>query len=182
MDIFTKKRIWIWVVVLLIVLNLLTLSTLWINFSKRPISSPPPKGERERPTDVAFFLEGELGLSEEQARQFEKLRDLHFLQSKKILDEIQSLKEIMTQEMFADTPDLEKVASVTTQIGKKQSALDNLLFSHFRELYSVCKPHQQEKLKNLFHEILRMTGPPDTPQPPGKKPPPKKTKRPSSRI
>lgn len=172
MDFFTKKRLVTWSIVILVLLNLMTLGTIWLQRFRHPLPEPPPSHE-SRPERVQHFLKKELGLTDKQSEQFKEFRDQHFAQSFAIRKDIHRLKKEITDELFTSTPDTEKVEKLANEIGAKESELEKLLFHHFQDLMSVCQPEQKEKFKALVHDLLRMIKPPEQHEPSGDRPPPK---------
>jgi len=162
MDIFTKNRATNWMIVLLVILNVSSLTTIWFLQLRQ---SPLPQDNR--PDNVRHFLEQELRLTEEQAQQFEELRKQHFVETKAIHEEASQLKKTIMDELFASPPDTAKVESLAEQIGSKQTELEQLRFYHFLNLKSLCEPEQVEKFQALIHEIFQPPGPPEADRPPG---------------
>ncbi|MCP4402167.1 MAG: periplasmic heavy metal sensor, partial [bacterium] len=76
---FTKQRLNASIIALLIVLNVTSLGTIWFLQSRQS-----PGTEVQGPGPVRNFLERELDLTQEQAQQFEILRQEHFQKSKAI--------------------------------------------------------------------------------------------------
>ncbi len=73
MNVFTKQRLSASIIALLIVLNVTSLGTIWFLQSRQS-----PGTEVQGPGPVRNFLERELNLTQEQAQQFEILRQEHF--------------------------------------------------------------------------------------------------------
>jgi Spy/CpxP family protein refolding chaperone len=162
MTIFTQQRITAWIIGLLLILNILSVGTLWFfQFRRQP---PPPE---IGPGPVQHFLEAELQLTQEQAQQFARLRQEHSQAAKALNDAGHQLKGTLLNEVFTDAPDVEKVTRLAEEIGQKQTELELLLFQHFLALKSLCSPEQADRLQSLIHEIVP---PPGSPPPPGQSP------------
>lgn len=161
MNVFTKQRLSVSIIALLVVLNVTSLGTIWFLQSRQ---SPPanPKG----PGPVKNFLEQELALTQEQAQQFETLRQQHFQESQAINETLHPVKEAIMQEVFAASPDSAKVKTLATELGAKQAELEELRFQHFLALKAVCQPEQLEKFQALFHEFFPPPNPPGEGRPP----------------
>jgi Spy/CpxP family protein refolding chaperone len=158
MTIFTKQHMTGWIIGLLIILNILSVGTIWfLQFRRQPL--PPKIG----PEPVQHFLEAELQLTQEQAQQFERLRQEHSQAAKALNDAGHQLKGTLLNEVFTDSPDLEKVKHLAEEIGKKQTELDLLLFQHLLALKSLCSPEQADRLQTLIHEVVPPPGKPPQP-------------------
>ncbi len=180
MNYFSTQRLTIWSIIILVLLNIFTMATFWF-FQFRQPQTTPQGGQSEQagqsrqsrqlrqpgqPGNVRNFLQEELDLTDEQARQFEELRQQHFEQSKVIADANQQLKRALMEEVFAAVPDTAKMQELAGEIGAKQTEIETLRFNHFLELKALCQPEQLEKFQALFYEILPPTNPPQ----PGRQP------------
>ncbi len=151
MDIFKKNRLTMWVIVLLVVLNLLTLSAIWMkNFSGFD------KGKR---SGGEAFLISELQLSDVQVEQFRKLRDIHFEETREIHREMNDLRQAITDELFRENPDSAKVAQWAQEVGKMHAAIENARFAHFQALKEICEPAQRDKFRSVMRELQRNNRP-----------------------
>ena len=72
MDIFSQKKFMIWAIVLLVLLNILSMATLWYQRSER-LPQQVRQGE-QRQESVTQFLNRELQLADDQKKEFERLR------------------------------------------------------------------------------------------------------------
>ena len=167
MDFFTKNKFSFWIIVLLVMLNILTLTVLWVQ-KFRPL--PPPGSdhpmEMNRPGNVQHFLKRELHLSDQQAHKMEKFRQQHFLKSRKVRRNIHRLKKQIMDELFQSSVDSLKINKLAFEIGNRQAELETLLFYHFMDLKSICEPGQEPKLKRLFIDIVEKMKLPQNKRPP----------------
>ena len=150
MNYFSTQRVTTLTIMILILLNLSTLAMLWSFRFKQPVTPLPVEGTGH----VEHFLQQELGLTDRQAQQFDKLRKQHFEQSKIIVDASQQLKRALIEHVFAASPDTEKMQAIAEEIGAKQIELETLRYTHFLELKALCEPGQLERFQALFHEIF----------------------------
>ena len=152
MEILTNKR-FLWIIILiLLILNIASLSTIWL----RPWES----GIREtrefrRPLAKDHFLNKRLNFTSEQQAQFDKLLTKHrdTLDSKVI--EISSLrKELMGMMQNQEfTSESEKIVQT---IGQKQSELELINYNHFKEIMAICNDEQKEV---FLETMMRAVGP-----------------------
>ena len=174
MDYFTNKRFVIWSIIILVILNLLTISAFWFTkifriFPIQRIAIHEINDANHKQGDK--FLEKELNLSEEQNKKFEESRDKHHKLTKALHEEIYVLKEQLINELFSTKIDSSKIKKLSEEIGMKQTELEMQNNVHVLELKSICKPEQQEKLSLLFNEMLNRSRldvhkPPPPPSPP----------------
>ncbi len=146
MDLLNQNKFLKWLVIILALLNLGTLSVMWIGKPAATLPPPPPShGARD---NMVGFLRNELKLNDEQVEEFSKLRDKHFLSAKKISREMHELKKSLMDNVFKNEP-INK-DSIATLIGKKQTQLELLTYNHFMELKEVCGKEQIHKLKKML--------------------------------
>jgi len=179
MDIFARKHIVAGLLVLLVAVNLITLGALWIGVVRKPAAAPPPRGEEppdgNRPDNVRRYLEREMDLTPEQSAAFEKLRLRHAADIQAIQNEIHDLKKAEMENLVASELDPVQGDDLAAKIGAKEAEKEKLLFGHLRELMALGRPEQQERLRSIIGELIRMMGPPGQSQadnrPPDQKPP-----------
>jgi hypothetical protein len=157
MDFIRKHTFTFWTIVILVILNILTLATIYIQQSRTKGFLPPPVGDagRDRRGDTRRFLEQELNLTREQARQFHELRMEHFRLTGPMNEKISGLKKEIIIEIFKSSPDAEKVARLTGEIGALTVEMERFFSEHLKGLKSVCREDQLEKLQRLFFKILK---------------------------
>ena len=124
----------------------------------------PPMGPKGGPGG-GRIMEEQLHLSAAQARQFEQIRDKHFLQTDPLQQEMHEIRMALLEEIFAAEPNETTIQALTAQIGHGQSQFERLLFSHFRDLKNACKDRQVQELKHLLANLLENRRPPDPRQP-----------------
>ena len=175
MDIFTKKRFTIWTILLLVILNISTISMLWLNQNRRP-GAPPPRAEARQDQRTLEFLQRELDLTDEQILQYDQLRQAHGEQTRVLINDIRRLKQEMMNEIFYDEPDTTETMEIADLIGEKQTEIEQITFNHFLDLKELCGTEKVGKLRGLVDEFFRRNQPqrgrrrPDRP-PDGQRPP-----------
>lgn len=164
MDFFSGKRLTKLVIIILVILNVSTLTMLWVQHYRNKAYSklPPP---RRGPEKIQRFLERELSLSPEQARRFRKLRQDLASKGIKIQNQVHQLKSEIMEELFAPDFDRSKVNHFASDIGKKQAKLEILVFDHFQDLKKVLSPDQRKKFQLLVHDLLIMIKESSQPRP-----------------
>ena len=154
MDIFAKKRVTFWIIFLLVVLNISTISMLWLNQNRGP-GAPPPRGKERQDNRTLEFLQKELDLTDEQILQYDQLRQTHAEQTRVLIDDIRRLKQEMMDEMFYDEPDTAKAMQLADLIGEKQTEVEQITFDHFLDLKKLCGTEKIGKLRGLVDEFFR---------------------------
>lgn len=135
-----------WLIALLVVLNIATLTALFFSRGRR---------SEHRPDTIGLFRR-ELDLTEAQAEQFRQFRKTHFEQTKPLFQALRAAQQKMIEHL-GDTPaDTAAIQNFTAQRSLIIGQIDSLLARHYLDLRAVCTPQQQEKLESIF---LRATWP-----------------------
>jgi len=149
MDIFTQKKFLVRIVILLIVLNLFSLSLfLWRDYFHRP---PPPRFNNER--EGSEVLKRELNLTENQEAQIIDLRTKYFIKEKVFEALIRNERDSMNVEMFSKNTHEKTVKSLAKSIADNEYKIEMLRFEQSQELKTIYKNEQLEKFENLILEI-----------------------------
>ena len=163
MDFFTKNRVLVWCVGVLVLLNMVTLGLFWLG--RPPLGLPGGPGER---LGGQHIMEEQLQLSDEQARQFEQIRAKHFQRTIPLQDQMHRIRLDLLDEVFAAEPNDATIQDLTVQIGQRQTRFERDLFVHFRELKAACDDRQIAELRGMLVDIIESTRPRDPRgEPPG---------------
>ena len=158
MDIFTKNRILIRIVIVLIILNYGLLGILiW-----REKAQPGPK-EKPRHNDVTEILRSELQLSNGQVKEFERIREEFFSKEKVLEGKIRDARDSMNVEMFNKEINDELVIKLAHGISENEFNMEMLRLEQAKQLKKICSPKQMEKFESLVLEI-RVYFQPEPPQ------------------
>ncbi len=149
MDYFTKNRMLVWCVGVLVLLNVVTLGLFWLG--RPPLGPPEGPGGRQAGQRI---MEEQLQLSDEQARQFEQIRAEHFQRTIPLADEIHEIRLALLDEVFAADPNETTIQDLTARIGQRQCQFERQLFHHFQELRNVCTEQQAPELRHLLAGLL----------------------------
>jgi len=179
MDIFTKNRFTFWTIVILVILNISTISMLWFNQNKRIGVSPQIREPRQDQRTLQF-LQKELNLTDAQIKQYDQLRQAHGERTRPLVNDIRQLKKEMMDEIFNDEPDTIKAMQIADLIGKKQTELERITFKHLLDLKELCGKEQLGKLQGLMDEFFRRNPPQGQGAPPPRErpmnPPPRENR------
>lgn len=154
-----KKSISFWSIIILIILNILSVSMLWINFGRQPDKLLPARPGRQEQKTLRF-LQKELDLTDAQIQQYDRLRKAHAQQTQPLIHDIHRLKKEMMDNILDGSPDSAKLAEVAYLIGSKQSEIERLTFLHFLDLKKLCGEEKLDKLQGLLNEFFRRNPPP----------------------
>jgi Spy/CpxP family protein refolding chaperone len=153
MDYFSKNKISLWIIVILVLLNLFTLSTIWYDRFHIPDRFPRPEGRHQR-QDGLKRLERKLNLTADQIKIFESLRQQHFEKMVPLHQEIFSIRRELMDEVIKTEPDTARIRELTSRIGVKETERERNIIEHFTEMRSVCTPAQREKFESLLRELM----------------------------
>ncbi len=156
MNIFLKQKMPMLVIVLLVILNAFTLYIIWDMQKNKPVAGLPLGPPAQR---TSRFLQSELGLSDQQMQQLDRIRQQHARKAQNINVEIRTLKKQLMDLVFEDTVDSALVKMLSEQIGDKQTEMERLTFAHFQELKTFCEANQVDKLRQLVGEFFQMHPP-----------------------
>jgi periplasmic protein CpxP/Spy len=159
MDLVNQNKLKNLLIIILLVLNLLTVSIIWMQTAKRNEALPIEKDKRS--SESVNLMKQALDLDEEQTKQLEKIRTDPLDQSKKYNDRLNELKKQLAEELFKDKPDTTLANLKAKEIGELQSKVEMIRFSHFKELIAICTPEQKEKLKPILIELFGRKPPRD---------------------
>jgi len=152
MDWKKQNKFTTWSIIFLVVVNIITISTMWLLLTKE--RGPQPFDQLKRPQGSMELMQKELNLSKEQKENFEKARVASFEKSKKLLDKMNELKEKLSKELVNDNIDSTVVTSLVQEIGSTHAKLEKLRFDHFKELLSLCSKEQKEKFKPILEKLV----------------------------
>ncbi len=156
MDIFTQKKNLIRTVIILVLLNLFSLSFLvWKEVSRRPpeVGDPALFPRQEDFRDVSRILKKELYLSEKQVEQFQKLRTDFFEKEQILALTIRNKKDSMNVEMFNKVTNEQLVLHLAKEITENGYKMELLRIEQAKALKAICTIPQQEKMEDLVIEI-----------------------------
>lgn len=182
MNYFTRNKWRVMAFVVLITLNVATLTTFWLLKEKRTDLPVTPR------SGVLDFLVKELQFDSVQKQKLIQLREKHQQQMMHIRKENRELKDaffnLLQQPDIADSA-VENAAKASLVYDVQAEIFT---FQHFQQIRSICSDEQKKKFDAIIKQVLRMMaplqrggpqGPPqrkeDGPPPPGdmrREPPP----------
>jgi hypothetical protein len=162
------KRLYSWVIIILIILNISTLAFLWYSYNRRPVNHLPPQRENEKELRINF-MKNELGFDDAQGKKLEEILDKHFTDRRIIEDSIKFFKDEITKEILKPASDNNRIKELAEKIGSLQVRIEILLSEHFQSIKNLCKPEQLNKFEHFLNNIFEHQAPggpqPDRNQP-----------------
>ena len=169
MDYIQKNKLLMIIVVVLVILNIVSVSYI--------LFSPPPfPGAHDKQKDpIARFLDEELGFSKEQKMQYQKLREEHFIRSDSLMNVHAKVLRDFFDLLKKDSTNQEEVRLKAAVIGKWEVDRSFETYNHFRAIRALCTPEQRRTFDAMITDVLQQPreprgGPPDKPRgepPPG---------------
>lgn len=146
-----------WCVIILVLVNVVTLASFWMR--RPPVG--PRRGVEGRPGGQRI-MEERLGLSDEQAQQFEQIRNEHFMRTRPLQDDMHKIRMDLLDELFSSETNEAKMQMLLTELGDKLVQFEKNLYQHFQELKEACNDQQLEELRIMLRELIESTRPRDT--------------------
>lgn len=148
-----ERMLWAAIIVLLLI-NMATLVTIFMNGTRQAAKGETRKFDR--------LVVRTLRLDEEQERKFERMKRAHHSQMISLDESMRAPFESYFSLLLEETPDAAKKDSlehVLTSIYRHKVAIT---FAHFAELKSICTPEQQKEFDQLIPSLMQVI----TPRPP----------------
>jgi len=143
----SKQRILIIAVVVLVVLNIATLSFLWMS----KYDKHKHRKMKHKP-DVENYLVRRLNLSPEQADAFKIAREQHFKQTHELQRSLHDNRKRLT-ELLSDT-DTSQQNELLVNIRDQNIQIEKLNFQHLQNLRSICTDEQKLKFDSVIFKVV----------------------------
>ena len=156
MDIFAEKKLLIRLILVLALLYMVSIGVfLWKGLNK---NKPNPNRERKDDAprdrkDVAAVLEHELGLSDEQVEQIQRLRADFSDKEDVVTQGIRTKRDSMNIEMFNKNSNDETIKSLAHGIADLEYQKELLRYEQSKAFKAICTPEQLERFEKLVKEI-----------------------------
>ncbi len=167
MERLNQNRFAKWIIIVLLAVNILTVSIIWMQSMQKEEYSPTKAVPPQRTVEL---MQKTIGLTDEQAKQFAIMREDHFAKRRMAESQLAPLNKQIFEEVFKDKKDTARISNLYSQLGAKLTEIEKLRIEHFAQLAEICNKEQKEKLKELLINIV------DRPEPfaqPGNQPPPR---------
>jgi Spy/CpxP family protein refolding chaperone len=152
MDWIHQDRFRNWLILVLLGLNLVMVSIIWMQTARK--AEPPPKDQGARAPESVNLMRKALDLSKTQTATIDSIFGAGRAQSKGANDRLSDLKRQLAEEMFKAKPDSSFARRAANEIGDLQAKIELLRFQRFLEVVANCTPEQKEKLKPIVIEAF----------------------------
>ena len=161
MNYFLKIKFGVWVVIILTVINLATLGTIiYKNYREKcRIEKSEDHEKQGRKDHSKTFMQRELGLTDQQAKDFEQMKWEFFKSSKILFDSLEQSRINLVKELISFNGDTSKIFETTDQAGRIYTRIKRNTVVHILSLRSKCTPEQITRLDTLYYRIIRPEGP-----------------------
>lgn len=152
MDYFKQNKWLFWIIILLIIVNILTISMFWIN-------RPQEREQRNDCRGMRHMMPKELNLTTLQDSLFDAEQNKHMMQIRPYLDSIRSEKEQLIQLYLKDSSmDSTLLRSKIASYTAIQTQLEFITYQHFSRLKSYLNPEQQKVFDESIKRMLLYKG------------------------
>lgn len=152
------KKWYIWVALILIVINLSALITMLIN-SKHEKAYETLSKESSEESALSMKYSGrwfrdELELTGEQMKEFQRFNPSFRQKVRNINSELGEKKKLMLDEMNTEKSDTARLNMLSDSIGMLHAELKKITYTYYLEFKRISTPEQQEKLKEIFSRMF----------------------------
>jgi Spy/CpxP family protein refolding chaperone len=143
-----KKKLVILFLIVLTIVNVAAVVTIAYHRWQFKRHSPPIG----RPDAHMNFIKQELGLNEEQAKEFESQAKRFEEEIEPIRDSLEAKRSDLMNEIMAKEPSMDKLNKLSEEIGALHVKLEKRTSMHLLKGKSLLTPEQQKKFFSLFKE------------------------------
>ncbi len=152
-----KRRVFLYVMVLITLLNLGFLIAVVIIVNKQDFQASPVKNnliERR-----GRFMENELGFDENQLETFHQSRVELRQKVSPLRNELRRLNNLLIVESTSDNPDTAKCSQLTRQIGNLHTEIKQVTTKHIMEVSNIATTDQKLKLQHFYLDVFQYDQP-----------------------
>lgn len=151
MDIFTRNKLLLRIIIVLILLNLFSTSYLWWSKKERPGAGDRQPGRgKENSTQI---LRDKLGLTRSQEDALYKLREDFNGKEEEITGLIRSQRDSMNVIMFRSDSDTTFLKNIARRIADNEYRMELLRIEQAQQLKEICSKEQLQKFQHLLNGI-----------------------------
>ena len=154
MNYFKEKKLATIAIIILVVLNITTITLLWLG---RPSHHRPPQVPREK---VMFdFIAHELNFNPVQREAFEQQERKFMFDTRSVHFKIDLLQQQLYNTIYNEKTDQHYLDSISNVIGGLEAEINNMTYDHLIQIKNLCDEGQQEKYKTLLNDLLKTLRP-----------------------
>lgn len=152
MSIYTRNRLLIFIIILLVALNVSTIVTVRHKM-KQHMELANSEVEHYSDQRGKHFKE-ELGLNKEQFKQFKHFRKIYYPKMYKLQSDMHQKRIDLLEELSKEHTDTVRLHKLSDDIGCMHSEMKSVTNEYFLNLKSVCTREQQLILFKFYKAIL----------------------------
>jgi len=159
---YFNKKTFVWVIILLVIINIFSISALFVQHRRIETFLPKDRFHTPRPpecTKIEHLMKYEIGFSDSQIESFNKLRDEHAIEMKSLNIQHYKLKQKLIDGAFTDIFTSEDADSLLQEISDIQLEIEKNNHYHLVKMKMICEPGQKGKLKKLLKEAMKRHNP-----------------------
>jgi hypothetical protein len=154
MNYFSKIKVGTWIVIVLTIINLASLTTIIYKTScDRKEFKRPDNHSAQRQKGRGFHWK-QLGLDSLQEVKFREKGKLYFDSVRVIYKLRDSLALKIANELKKDNPDKKVMYQYSRLMGENYGRSKTQIIDHLLELRKLCKPEQVHKLDSMYYFLL----------------------------
>lgn len=115
-------------------------------------------GHGGRDAMVTEFLQQDIGFNTLQMQQYDTLSKKHHEQIRAVFDEARKNKETQLKQLAANGFSDSVINVVAGQSSEKQKSIEINMFSHIKNVRTICTPDQRPKFDSLIYKIIGHKG------------------------
>jgi periplasmic protein CpxP/Spy len=165
MDFFTRTRMLIGVIILLLCMNIGMLILFLVGRPATPSRKGSSREQDREQARIEQLLREELGFDQRQIDTYLVSRRAHQNRMRALNEEMRRLKNSMFDGVLSDAPSPVLSDSLLALTREVQDKIERSTFQHLAELTKLCTPPQRETLRTLLDDLLRRKPQPDEPPP-----------------
>jgi periplasmic protein CpxP/Spy len=148
MNYFKEKKFAFWAIIVLVLLNITTLTMVWLHKPPRPELQ-----ELQRRRFIPEFIVKELKLDEKQAIAFDMAEKTQKVKINLLTDSIRNLKKDLFTQCFDQPEDTARITEICNKIGEIAIKIDASTYTHITKLKAICNAEQQQLLKDFIMDM-----------------------------
>ncbi|MDP2422913.1 MAG: periplasmic heavy metal sensor [Bacteroidales bacterium] len=168
MQIFTKKEILFWALIVLTLVNVALLATILWHKPPRQKHGETTTHRMFNPGDSAMAEKGwqwqkKIGLEPEQHEKIQLIRKEYRKTAGELMEQMRQKHAEIFEELQKDNPDTIKLDAMAVESGQLQSKMRRESIKHILEIKSITTPEQQRRMMEFMRKHLsceQKPGPP----------------------
>lgn len=105
--------------------------------------------------DPAEMMAKELGMTEQQKKDYKLLKDGHFKNIKPFYDSLRAAKTAFYSLLKDSIVNDSTLNAYSQRISERQSAIDKLTFAHFKRIRNLFTAEQQPKFDEFIEKMMQ---------------------------